>query len=140
MPLPPNLQAQIDELAFYEDRSDRIQALIEIGEEFTNPGSDIVPRGAENRVPGCESEVYVASQPLGQGRKYLFAVDNPQGISAMALARILEQGLNGAPLSQVNEVSEDIVYTIFGRELSMGKSLGLTGMVRMAKLEAAKSS
>lgn len=129
MPIPAKLQEQLDTLALFPDRNDRIQALIEIGEEFRNPGPDVVPRDVEHRVPGCESEVYAA---LRDGR-LVFAVDNPQGISAMALARILQEGLAGASSEDLTDVKEDLVYEIFGRELSMGKSLGLTGMVRMAK-------
>jgi cysteine desulfuration protein SufE len=140
MPLPAKLQALLDDLSFFTDRNERIQALIELGEEFRNPAPDELPRNEATRVPGCESEVYVVSEPMGEGRKYRFAVDNPQGISAMALARILDEGLSGAPLAEVREVPEDVVYQIFGRELSMGKSLGLTGMVRMVKAEAAKAT
>lgn len=100
-----------------------------------------MPRTDACRVPGCESEVFVVAKPLPDGtQKYLFAVDNPQGISAMALARILDEGLSGVPPKEVAQVPEDIVYEIFGKELSMGKSLGLTGMVRMVKAEAAKAS
>lgn len=140
MPLPAKLQTQLDDLAFYTDRAERIQALIELGEEFVNPDSEMVPRTDASRVPGCESEVYVVSEPFEKGRAFRFAVDNPQGISAMALAVILQHGLNGAPVEEVAQVSEELVYEIFGRELSMGKSLGLTGMVRMVKAEAAKTS
>jgi cysteine desulfuration protein SufE len=80
-------------------------------------------------VPGCESEVYVA-QVNGEIR---IAVDNPQGISAMALAVILQHSLTGASRAEIEAVPEDVVYQIFGKELSMGKSMGLTGMVRMVK-------
>jgi cysteine desulfuration protein SufE len=127
------------DLAFFTDRSERIQALIELGESFVNPGADIVPRSPANRVPGCESEVYVASEPAGSGRRYRFAVDNPQGISAMALAKILEEGLSGASQDEIGQIPEDLIYDIFGRELSMGKSLGLTGMIRMVKVESART-
>jgi len=51
----------------------------------------------------------------------------------MALATILDNSLSGEPLSQVSEISEDLIYDIFGRDLSMGKSMGLSGMVRMAR-------
>lgn len=139
MPLPAPLQSVLDDLAFFTDRTERIQALIEIGEGFSNPDEATVPRTAETRVPGCESEVYIASEPLEAGRKYLIAVDNPQGISAMALAQILAS-LNGVAAAEVAQVPDDLVYEIFGRELSMGKSLGLTGMVRMIKNEAQKSA
>jgi len=127
---PAKLQAMLDDLAFFTDRAERIDALISIGQKFVNAGPDVVPRNETTRVPGCESEVYVA---LGPGRRFLFGVDNPQGISAMALAQILDETLSGEPASEVAQVSEEVVYEIFGRELSMGKSLGLTNMVRMVR-------
>jgi cysteine desulfuration protein SufE len=63
-------------------------------------------------------------------------VENPQGISAMALAEILRGSLSGAPLEEVAAVPADVVYRIFGRELSMGKSMGLMGMVNMVRAAA----
>ena len=47
------------------------------------------------------------------------------------MAVILDDTLSGAPPEQVAEVPTDIVYKVFGRELSMGKSMGLMGMVGM---------
>ena len=132
---PAKLQSLLDDLAFFPDRAERIDALISIGQKFVNSGPDVVPRDETTRVPGCESEVYVSSTESGAGRKFLFGVDNPQGISAMALAQILDETLSGEPPAEVAKVSEEVVYEIFGRELSMGKSLGLTNMVRMIKRE-----
>lgn len=141
MSLPKPLQEQLDDLAFFPDRNERIQALIALGEEFRNPSPDEVPRNDATRVPGCESEVYVTSAVRPDGtRDFRYAVDNPQGISAMAMAVILQRGLSGVPPKEISGVPEEVVYDIFGRELSMGKSMGLTGMVRMTKAEAAKSS
>jgi cysteine desulfuration protein SufE len=134
MPYPAKLQEFLENLAMFPDRAERIEALISIGDRFKNPGPDVVPRNSETRVPGCESEVFIASRPEGQGRKFLFGVDNPQGISAMALAQILDETLSGEPPSEVEKVTEEVVFDIFGRELSMGKSLGLTNMVKMVKL------
>lgn len=136
MPIPNKLQEQLDTLAMFTDRAERIQALIGIGESYRLPGPDIVPRTQERKIPGCESEVFLATAPQGQGLKFQFAVDNPQGISAMALAQILDEGLSGEPLEEVRQVPDEIVYEIFGRELSMGKSLGLTNMVRSVKKAA----
>lgn len=51
----------------------------------------------------------------------------------MALAKILETGVEGATRAEIAAIDESIVFDIFGRELSMGKSLGLTGMVRMLR-------
>ena len=136
--MPNKLAEFLEDFSLYQDRAERIDALIGLGGEFVNPLADEVPRTVESRVPGCESEVYLATEPLGDGLKFKFAVDNPQGISAMALARVLDLTLSGEPLDQVAGVSEDVVYDIFGRELSMGKSLGLTGMVRMVRTAAAR--
>lgn len=127
---PAKLQALLDDLAFFPDRAERIDALISLAEKFVNAD---VPRDATTRVPGCESEVYISAVPDGSGKKFLFGVDNPQGISAMALAYILDSTLSGEPSSEVAKVSEEVVFEIFGRELSMGKSLGLTNMVRMVR-------
>jgi cysteine desulfuration protein SufE len=133
MSLPAKLQERLDDLDLFPDRNERIQALIAIAEEFTNPDASSVARTVESKVPGCESEVFVAASRVGEGWGFRYAVDNPQGISAMALARILEDGLHGLRASEIQSVPDDVVYRIFGRELSMGKSLGLMGMVRMAK-------
>jgi cysteine desulfuration protein SufE len=124
--IPPRLQETLDDLEMLSDRQERIDYLISLAEEFENPGPSEVPRTAETRVPGCESEVYISPD-----RK--IAVDNPQGVSAMALAVILSHALADASVEQVQAIPEDVVYRIFGNELSMGKSMGLTGMVRMAK-------
>ena len=53
----------------------------------------------------------------------------------MAMARLLEEGLE----SKVSEVPDELVYEVFGKELSMGKSMGLTNMVKMVR-DAAKAS
>jgi cysteine desulfuration protein SufE len=121
------------------DRGDRIQMLIEFAGQFRPVPSRIAqrPYPAEHRVPGCESEVYVWAEPEPKGGlTYYFAVENPQGISAMALAGILGSSLSGAALDEVAAVPADLVYRIFGRELSMGKSLGLMGMVNMVRAAA----
>jgi cysteine desulfuration protein SufE len=134
MSLPGPLQDQIDDLAMFPDRSERIEALIDIARGFQNPSPEEVPRTPETRVPGCESEVYLAAKPSGDDSlRFRFAVDNPQGISAMAFAEILTAGLEGVPREKIAQLPEELVYTVFGRELSMGKSLGLTGMLRMLK-------
>jgi len=128
--MPPKLIEQLEEIDLYPDRADRIEMLIAIGEEFQNPSHDEFPRNDSCQVPGCESEAFVA---MDQDGHLKIAIDNPQGISAMAMAQIILQGFSGATPEQVRLVPEEIVYRVFGRELSMGKSMGLTGMVGMAK-------
>ena len=129
--MPPRLRELLDDLAMFPDRADRIEALIALSGEYVHPSAEEVPRAERARVPGCESEVFMGLQE----NRFRFAVDNPQGVSAMAMARLLEEGLE----SKVADVPDDLVYEVFGKELSMGKSMGLTNMVRMVR-DAAKAS
>ncbi len=139
MKLLPDKLDQLISLLESMEREDRIQMLIDVAERFQPVPARIAQRPfpAERRVPGCESEAYVWSEPRPEGTLvYHFAVENPQGISAMALAEILRDSLSGAPLPEVAAVPADIIYRIFGRELSMGKSLGLMGIVNMVRAAA----
>jgi len=117
-----------------QDRQERIQLLIDFSRRYCPVRPDVAspPYAEQFKVPACESQAYVFPEPNDDGTlTFHFAVENPQGISAMALAAILGDALSGTPLEQVAAVSPDVVYEIFGRELSMGKSMGLTGMVTL---------
>jgi len=139
---PGKLQELLHMLDLIEDRTDRIEMLISMADRFKPVPEAIArpPFPETARVPHCESEVFVFPEKLHDGRlKFHFAVENPQGISAMATAVILDQCLSGQPLEEVARVDPGIVYSIFGRELSTGKGLGLTGMVSMVQHAAARS-
>ncbi len=133
---PPRIQEVLDDLSFLADRRERIDHLIGLGEAFRNPPEGEVPRLPASRVPGCESEVYVRAASEGDALRVRFAVDNPQGISAMAMATVLQDALDGAPKEDARHLDEGLVYALFGKELSMGKSAGLMGMVRMVRAAA----
>lgn len=134
MPIPNALQEEIDDINFFPGRQERIEALIAIADEFVNPTPKEFPRSPEHKVPGCESEVFITARPRPDGTfSFVIAVDNPQGISAMALAVMLTRSCSGALPEEIAEIPEDIVFEIFGNELSMGKTMGLTGMVKMVK-------
>lgn len=136
--IPEKLRTLLDMIAT-QDRTDRIQTLIDLGRNFQPVPESVAskPYPEAARVPHCESEAFFFPEPQPDGTlKLHFAVENPQGISAMATAVILDRTLSGAPLEQVATVPADVVYEIFGRELSMGKNMGLTGMVNMVKAAA----
>src|SRR5687768_2835195 len=102
--LPEKLGEIVDTLALVPDRADRIQLLIDIAERFREvpPRIAVRPFPEENKVPACESQAYVwAERRADGGLDFHFAVENPQGISAKALAVILDEGLSGAPLAEV---------------------------------------
>lgn len=139
--VPEKLTRTLEALAMISDRSERIQMLIDIADRFRDVPPRIATRpfGEEHRVPACESEAFVWAEPRPDGNlDFHFAVENPQGISAKALAVLLGDALSGQPVEQVAELPQDLVYQVFGRELSMGKSMGLMGMVSLVKNMARK--
>lgn len=138
---PEKLAEMVDLFRMVDDRSERIELLIDMADRFQEVPERIArrPFPEQNRVPHCESEAFVFAEELpDKSLKFHFAVENPQGISAMATAVILDQTLSGRPLEEVARVSPDFVYDVFGRELSTGKGLGLTGIVSLVQSAARK--
>lgn len=136
---PEKLEEVLADFAFVTTRSERAELLISWADRFEKvPGRIATPPYPEDhRVQFCESEAYVWAEELPDGTlKFYFAVENPQGLSAMALAVILDDTLSGAPLEQVAQVSPDVVLQIFGKDISMGKGQGLMGMVSMVQAVA----
>jgi cysteine desulfuration protein SufE len=137
--IPEKLAETLDLLASIPDRSERIQALIDFADHYREVPAAVASRpfAPEHQVPACESQAFVFPKIRPDGAlDFYFAVDNPQGISARAMAAILEETVSGAPLEQVAAISQDIVYPIFGKELSIGKTMGLMAMVSMVKAAA----
>ena len=132
------LQRFVDALELLGDRSDRIHYLIDVADRFREVPAEIATRPfpPEHEVAHCESGAFVWASRRGDAYSFQFAVENPQGISARALAVVLGEALEGATLDEVLAVPEDLPYQIFGRELSMGKSMGLIELVRMIKAQA----
>lgn len=136
--IPEKLARLLEMFAGIDDRSERIQLLIDIAERFKRV---LVPERLATRpypkdklVPGCESQAYVWAEELpDKTLKFYFAVENPQGISAMATSVIFDDTLSGAPPEQILRVPKDVIYAIFGNELSMGKSMGLMGILAMVQ-------
>ncbi len=129
--MPPKLQSLLDDLAMFPDGEDRKLLFVDLAREYVAPTTDEVPHTPENRIPGCESEVYFRALD----GHFSFAVANPQALLAKAFARVLTQGLDGR---LTTDIPIDLPYMVFGA-LSVGKSLGLTNMVYMIR-NSAKAS
>ncbi len=135
--IPPKL-ARMREMFKNMERNQRIKMLIDIGAGYKEVPPDIATRPfpEERKVPACESQVYVWAVEEGEGLKYYFAVENPQGVSAKATAALIDRTCSGVPPEQIVAIPTDIVYEIFGEELSIAKNMGLTNMLHMCKQEA----
>ena len=138
---PEKLTELVGDFAGITDRTERQEYLIEIADRFPDvrvpPEIATKPYEESHRVPACESEAFVWAKERPDGTlKYYFDVLNPQGLSAMAMSVILDETCSGQPLEQVASLDPNIVFTLFGREVSMGKGQGLMGIVRMVQHEA----
>lgn len=130
------LNSLLEDIRGFADRETRMELLVEYASRFKEVPPEVATRpfGDAHLVRGCESKAYVWATPLGDGTfKYHFAVENPQGLSAKALAVILDETLSGEPAENIAKVDPDMVYEIFGRGITMGRGQGLMGMVLMVK-------
>jgi cysteine desulfuration protein SufE len=130
--LPEKLEELIGTFEMF-DPADRTDLLLSYADQFKEVPPVIATRPfpKSHQVPQCESDAYVwaTKRPDGTMQLY-FAVENPSGISAKALASILDRTLSGLPPAQIANVGCDIVERIFRQNISMGKGMGLMAMVQ----------
>src|SRR5262245_58144890 len=131
MPLD-KLNTLLEAFDEFPDPADRTDMLLGYADQFKEVPPDVArrPFPESHHVPQCESDAYAWAVPQADGTlKLHFAVENPSGVSAKALAAILDKSLSGLPASEISTVSTDIVERIFRRNISMGKGMGLMSMV-----------
>jgi len=136
MALPAKLQDTLDLFATFDDPADRTDLLLSYADQYREVSPEVATRpfGRDHLVPHCESEAYVWAVRMPDGTlKLHFAVENPSGISAKALAAILDRSLSGLPAADVAEVTPDVVEAIFRQNISMGKGMGLMSMVQAVR-------
>jgi cysteine desulfuration protein SufE len=132
-------------LDMFADPSSRAELLISFADRFREVPPDVSTRPfpKDHQVPQCESEAYVwARIAPDRTLKLDFAVENPSGISARALAVVLDQVYSGQPPEDILSLDPEFVERVFRQNISMGKGLGLKSMVLAAQAltrEAMKS-
>jgi cysteine desulfuration protein SufE len=137
------LQALLDLFAEYAGPSERTELLLEYAGKFREVPPDVASRPFDRDalVPHCESEAYVWAVPRPDGTlKLHFAVENPSGVSAKALAAILDRTLSGLPAEEIATVDPEIVEKIFRQNISMGKGMGLMSMVQRVQALARRAA
>ena len=128
---------------FETNPADRNQMLIEYSDQFSGVPEEICarPYPPTNQVPHCESDSYVFVEPLDDPAttpsprlKFYFAVENPFGVSARALSAVLDSTINGLPADEIAKMPiEELVPTLFGKNISMGKGQGLLSIAAVVK-------
>ncbi|MBA3949720.1 MAG: SufE family protein [Acidobacteria bacterium] len=136
------LQALLDLFAEHPDQAERTQLLLDYADKFRDVPATVATRPFDQAalVPHCESEAYAWAVPDGDGTlKLHFAVENPSGVSAKALAVMLDRTLSGLPASEIATVDPEIVERIFRQNISMGKGMGLMSMVQRVQALARRA-
>jgi cysteine desulfuration protein SufE len=141
-PLPAKLQELVETFALF-DQADRTGMLLSYADQFKEVPPEVASRpfAKSHQVPQCESDAYAwaVKQPDGTLKLY-FAVENPSGVSARALAAILDRTLSGLPAREIATVDPSIVERIFRQNISMGKGMGLMSMVQAVQALARAAS
>jgi|SRR5687767_46734 len=140
---PAKLQQVLETFDMFPDQSDRTNMLLSYADQFKEVPPPIATRpfDTSHQVPQCESDAYVWALKRPDGTMTLhFAVENPSGVSAKALAAILERSLSGLPPEQIAQIDTSIVERIFRQNISMGKGLGLMSMVEAVRTLAKRAA
>jgi cysteine desulfuration protein SufE len=140
--LPEKLQQLVDTFQMF-DPADRTSMLLSYADQFKEVPPSIATRPfpKSHQIPQCESDAYAWAQKMPDGTlKLYFAVENPSGVSAKALAAILDRTLSGLPAGEIATITPDIVEKIFRQNISMGKGMGLMSMVDAVRALARAAS
>ena len=132
---PAKLQAVIDTFAMF-DTADRTNMLLSYADQFREVPAEIASRpfDGSHQIPQCESDAYAWAMKQPDGTlKLWFAVENPSGVSAKALAAILDKTLSGLQPEEIAQVDSAIVEKLFRQNISMGKGMGLMSMVEAVR-------
>ena len=138
----PSLQKVLDTFAMFPDPADATELLLSYADKFREVPPEVARAAVRQIAPGAAVRVgrvrVGGEEPDGTLRLH-FAVENPSGISAKALAAILEKTLSGLRPEEIEVDLAEIVEQIFRQNISMGKGMGLMGMVNAVRALAARA-
>ena len=98
--MPQKLDELLAMFDMFPDPSDRTGLLLSYSDQFREVPAEIATRPFDksHQIPQCESDAYVWARKLPDDTlKLYFAVENPSGVSARALAAILDRTSPGSP-------------------------------------------
>jgi cysteine desulfuration protein SufE len=110
----PVLAPRLAELAeeFTEvSPADRLQLLVELAGELPEPPP--LTHDSMQRVPECQSPLYLAVEVTDDSRVHLHFDAPPEALTTRGLAAILHTGLDGEPVAIVLGTPDDF-YVQFG--------------------------
>jgi cysteine desulfuration protein SufE len=140
---PSKLRDLLETFDEFSEPGARADLLISLADSFREVPPSIATRpfDKQHQIPQCESDAYAWATMNADGTlAFYFAVENPSGVSAKALAAILQRTLSGVPPEAIARISPELVERVFRQNLSMGKGLGLMSMVGAVQSLAARAA
>ncbi len=118
-------QAMIDEFAMFDDWMDRYQYLIDLGRRLPEFPEEL--RTDENRIRGCQSQVWFATEHR-DGRLYFKAISDAAIVSG--LIALLLRLYSGRRPQEILDTPPDFVEALeLQSHLSPTRSNGLSSML-----------
>jgi sulfur transfer protein SufE len=121
-----------DAFGMFDDWADRYQFLMDLGKKL--PPMESADKTEENRVKGCQSNVWLVAQPVPGTDRVEFVADSDSAI-VKGLVAILWRVYSGRPAGEI--LSFDIEKLLADLELDQHLTLnrrnGLVGMVQRIK-------
>jgi len=127
------IAAIADELALFDDWTDRYQYIIEMGRQL--PAFPEAWQDDAHRVPGCQSQVWLEAQREG-GRIY-FAGESDAAIVS-GLVGLLLRVYSGRSAAEISETPPDFLHRLgLVKALSANRGNGVEAMARAIRRVAA---
>ena len=124
----------VEDFESFDDWEDRYRLLIDLGRKL--PPLDETERNEENRVHGCQSNVWLAAKVDREGGKNAveFRADSDSSI-VRGLIAILRKVYSGRPAEQILTYDVEGLFERLGlnQHLSLGRRNGLYSMVERIK-------
>lgn len=127
MSLPAQAQAALEAFSGISSWEQRARLLMQWGDRLA-PLRD-VDKAEENRVQGCESQVWLVAEPAGDGWAFRAGSDARllRGLLALLLVRV--EGLSASQLEAL-DIGQWFQALGLGRQLSPSRSNGLNAVVQ----------
>jgi len=127
-----------DEFEHLEDWGDRCDFLIDLG--FELPTLPDAARTEENRVRGCQSNVWLIARITGTDQLVMEIEADSDAMIVRGLIAVLLMAYSGRTVTEVLNVDAQAIFTRLGltRHLSTARKNGLAGMVERIRVLAAE--
>ncbi|MBS0618512.1 MAG: SufE family protein [Spirochaetes bacterium] len=117
----------------FDDWADRYRYLIELGEKL--PVLDAQYKIERNKVPGCQSQVWLIARRNGDTVE--FEADSDSAITRGLIA-LLVKLFSGAKSEEITNANLSFIERLgFAKHLSMSRANGFASMLQMVKRLAA---